>query len=280
MQKFIGHCGMSMSNNNSFYFSDYFDWIIMNDIIIKKQENPRHVYIKIDYLKKYINEIISIKNDFILISGCSDYSPQINFTKEYLIIINLPNLKKWYSENNLSIHPKMYSLTVGFATHSKEYEDNLLLIRKNINIKDKLNKIFCCWRPRNNNCCGNKYNERKDIIDFIYKYPDIFDIVDIKNNELNTIEFHEKLLTYKWCLCPLGNGVDCAPKILECFFLKTIPIMCKNINLLNLYKNFPVIWVDNFSDILYMKLQYDELINWDNIIEQFTCDFWYKKIIE
>ena len=276
MQRFIGHDGLSMMNNSSFYFANYFDWIFMQDKIIKKNNTPRHVYIKIDYLAQYINEIINIANDFILITGCGDFSPQIQFKKEYLQIINMPNLKKWYAENNLSLHPKMHSLTVGFATHSKEYEDNLLEIGKCINIRNKINKTFCCWRPRDYNCCGSEYIERGTMTNLIYKYPDIFDTYD----NLTTTEFQQKLSNYKWSLCPLGNGVDCAPKILECFFLKTIPIVRLNINVVNLYKKYPVIWVDNFEDILNMKLEYDYCIDWDNIIESFTCENWYKKIIE
>ena len=47
---------------------------------------------------------------------------------------------------------------------------------------------------------------------------------------------------------------------------------------MELYKNYPVIWVDEFTDILQMKLSYDENIDWDNIMKQFTCDYWFEKI--
>ena len=93
MQRFIGHDGWTMLDNTSFYFANYFDWIMMQDKIIKKTETPRHVYIKTDYLNKYCNELKNINNDFILITGCSDYSPQINFKDTYLKIIDLPHLK-------------------------------------------------------------------------------------------------------------------------------------------------------------------------------------------
>jgi hypothetical protein len=278
MQKYIGHCGKSMQNNISFYFANYFDWIIMNNKIIKKNENPRHIYLKLDYIQKYIKEIINIENDFILITGCSDYSPQINFINEYNEIIKLPNLKKWYAENNFSDHPKMFSLCVGFATHTVEYENNLLLLNKSVNIENKINKVFCCWRPRFTNVCGSQFIERGNLTEFIHKYPNIFDIYE----DLSEIEFQTKLSNYKWCLCPLGNGIDCAPKILECFFLKTIPIVRRNSNVYELYKDYPVIWVDNFLDILNMNLTltYNEFIDWDSIIESFTCETWFNKIID
>lgn len=278
MHKFIGHNG----STDNFYFADYFDCISIRDKLIIKKENPRTIYMKIENIKKFIDFILNIKHDFILISGCSDYSPQIYCNEEYLKIINMPNLIKWYAENNISNHEnnisnheKMFSLPVGFATHSVEYENNLLQIRQNININNKLNKIFCCWNSRYHNDCGIEFIERT-MIDFIDKYPNLFDKYD---PILSVVEFQMKLTEYKFCLCPLGNGLDVAPKILECFFLKTIPIVRKNPNVLNLYKNYPVIWVDNFTDILDMNLIYDENIDWDYIMNTFTCEYWYNKII-
>ena len=275
MQKFIGHCGNSMSENNTFYFAEYFDWVMMSDTIKKKINIPKTIYIKTDYLTRHLNEILNLKNDFILISGCSDYSPQVNFNMEYNKIINMPNLLKWYAENNISNHIKMYSLTVGFATHKSIYESTLLNIRKQNN--QKIHQIFCCWRNRYTNVCGDYFIERTHMVEFIHNYPEIF---YYKEDIPTSTEYQETLSKYKWCLCPLGNGVDCAPKIIECFFLKTIPIVKKTFNNFNLYNKYPVVWVDNFIDILNMQLYYDENINWDSIIEEFTCDYWYKKIIE
>ena len=68
MQKYIGHCGISMINNTSFYFANYFDWIIMKDVIIKKTDTPRHIYIKLDFLQTYINEISTIILYYLILS--------------------------------------------------------------------------------------------------------------------------------------------------------------------------------------------------------------------
>jgi len=277
MQRFLGHCGKSMANNTSFYFANNFDWIMLKDKIIKKKEEPNTIYIKIDYLPKYLYELMNIKNDFILITGCSDYSPQINFPREYNILIKMSNLIKWYAENNVALHPKMHSLSVGFSTHSKIYEDNLLAIANTLDVKKKINKIFCCWRTRYINCCGPQFVERGKDIEFINDHPNIF---YIQKQNLTTTHFQKTLSMYKWCLCPLGNGTDAAPKIIECFFLKTIPIVKKTANVWQLYKKYPVIWVNKFSDILNIELQYDISIDWDKIVEEFTCDFWFKKIVQ
>lgn len=272
-QRFIGHCGISMMQNQGFYFANRFDWIMMRNYIQKNTLIPRTIYIKTDYLMQYLPIIMSIQSDFILVSGCSDYSPQIHCYYAFMNIINHRHLIKWYSENNLSNHPKMYSLTVGFATHTQEYETNLLRIR--CIRTTKIDKVFCCWRERNSNCCGESFVERGEMTSFIHEHPEIFDIYEPR---LSETEYQHKISSYKWCLCPLGNGIDASPKLLECLFLKTIPIVRKNHNVMELYKNYPVIWVDEFTDILQMKLAYDENIDWDNIMNQFTCDYWVEKI--
>ena len=75
------------------------------------------------------------------------------------------------------------SLTVGLATHDTAYERKLLEIRQTIGIKK--NKIFCCFRQRTENCCGDKFVERQYLL-FInnhQKYIDYYD--NLNNNELN-----------------------------------------------------------------------------------------------
>tara|TARA_B110000858_G_scaffold197484_1_gene259292 strand:+ start:176 stop:1042 length:867 start_codon:yes stop_codon:yes gene_type:complete len=271
---FMGHDGNKIHNNTEYYFTKYFDWVFMKDKIIKRNENPKTCYIKTDYLNKYINNILSIKNKFILVSGCSDYSPSINFKKSYEKIIKMPNLIKYYAENNLSSNPKMCSLTVGLATHSISYENKLLDIRKNI--KNKKNKIFCCFRNRNRNICGKEFIERPYMSKFIENNKEYIE----HYHKLNSNEFLTLLSQCKWCICPLGNGVDHSPKLLECLILKVIPICKKNFNSYNLYRKYPIIWIDDLNITLNDKdLKYSSGINWDKIISEFCPKYIFNNII-
>ena len=68
-------------------FHKAFDWVFMNNMIIKRVE-PNTCYIKTDYLDKYIDDILGIKN-IILVSGCSDFSPNIHYKKSYEKIIRI-----------------------------------------------------------------------------------------------------------------------------------------------------------------------------------------------
>jgi hypothetical protein len=49
-------------------------------------------------------------------------------------------------------------------------------------------------------------------------------------------------------ICPQGNGVDCH-RNWEVLYLKRVPIMLKNEYLQELYKDYPVLWVDDFGKI-------------------------------
>jgi hypothetical protein len=282
-QLYLGHDGESMINNQSFYFANYFDWIGLNNKIIKKMDNPRHIYLKTEYLKKYSSDILDIKNDFILITACSDASPFLLYPEVCNKILELPNLKKWFTENNIVDNPKVYSLSVGFASlnstskHGIEnYENFITNLHNNIDIKKKCDKIFSCFRSRNSNICGNKYLERPychKLINNNIKYFDTF------QPNMNSFEFLKKISEYKWAFCPLGNGIDHSPKLIECLFLKVIPIVKYNKNSYNLYHKYPIIWIEDFDINLDDILKYDNNINWDYIPNEFTCDFWYNKII-
>ena len=53
---------------------------------------------------------------------------------------------------------------------------------------------------------------------------------------------------HKFMICPQGNGVDCH-RNWEVLYLKRVPIMKKSDYLQELYKDYPVLWVDDFADV-------------------------------
>ena len=48
-------------------------------------------------------------------------------------------------------------------------------------------------------------------------------------------------------ICPQGNGVDCH-RNWEVLYLKRVPIMKKSKYLQELYKYYPILWVNDFMD--------------------------------
>jgi hypothetical protein len=271
---FMGTKSQKLISDEEYFFTKHFDWVFMRNKIVKRKLIPQTCYIKTDYLNKYLNDILNINTNFILVSGCSDYSPIIKFKSSYEKIIKHPCLIKWYAQNNLSTHPKMCSLSVGLYNSDLNYENNILTLRSQ-SIK-KIDKIFVCYRGRGGNVCGKKYVERPICGPFLNNHKNI---IARHGNISNKNEFIKHLYNYKWCFCPLGNGVDHGPKIVECFLLKTIPICKKNHNAYSLYGKYPVIWINDFNEILTDKqLIYPDNIDWDNILEDFKHKNIFNKI--
>ena len=53
---------------------------------------------------------------------------------------------------------------------------------------------------------------------------------------------------HKFMICPQGNAVDCH-RNWEVLYLKRVPIMVRDEYLQELYKDYPVLWVDDFGKI-------------------------------
>jgi hypothetical protein len=69
-------------------------------------------------------------------------------------------------------------------------------------------------------------------------------------------------------ICPQGNGVDCH-RNWEVLYLKRVPIMKRTPYLQELYKDYPVLWVDDYAEVTKTLLTnnedlYDRARNLDN----------------
>jgi hypothetical protein len=279
---FINDNGAEMINNIPNNFSKYFDWVVMNNTFIKLKEVPNTVYAKIDFLPYFVNAVLPlINNTFRLITACSDYSPSVNFPNEYQIIINHPLLDVWYTNNKIHDHIKVRPLPAGLCNYPETYHNKLLdLYIKSYNTPKK-NKILCIWRHRDFNVCDPEYITRDKMKQFIHIYPEIFDWVE---PNLNNEEFNNLLITYKYILCPVGNGVDPSPKSFEAIATNTIPIMIASHNTRDAYKDLPCILVDNFEEVIVpgfldnkVESLKDKLYNLNTLIK-LSAVWWAHKI--
>lgn len=65
---------------------------------------------------------------------------------------------------------------------------------------------------------------------------------------VNYAEYCNRIRDHKFMICPEGNAVDCH-RNWEVLCLKRVPIMKKNQYLQECYKDFPILWVDDYADI-------------------------------
>jgi len=65
---------------------------------------------------------------------------------------------------------------------------------------------------------------------------------------VNYAEYCSRIRDNKFMICPEGNAVDCH-RNWEVLCLKRVPVMKKNRYLQECYKDYPVLWVDDYADI-------------------------------
>jgi len=282
-QIFLGQDGNKILLGVPDNFGIYFDWQIAFPNIYKKNNHPRTVYLKTDFLREFVKFILpSINNEFILITACSDLSPQISFPNEYDTLIHDQRVKHWYMNNMRYKNNKVSSLPCGIA--AGKYWDNctpeevdkvICTTIDNTDVKNKKDKVFCSFREAYFNVCGNDMFIRPKISEIINKkeYKDIFDVY---SNNMQFREFLKTLSEYKYALIPHGNGMDPNPTAWLALALKTIPVIYKTPNSIDMFKDKDcVIYFENFEDItnknLYIEKQPVDF-------EFLTMQYWANKI--
>ena len=72
-------------------------------------------------------------------------------------------------------------------------------------------------------------------------------------------EYCRQIQAHKFMICPEGNAVDCH-RNWEVLLLKRVPIMKKNPYLQECYKDYPILWVDDYADVnKTMLAEHDDL---------------------
>ena len=90
----------------------------------------------------------------------------------------------------------------------------------------------------------NSNSERRGI-------KDLFDgkeWAEVNQNRAPYSVFLHNLTNSKFMICPKGNGIDCH-RNWEVLYMRRVPIMTRHPYLEVLFKNYPVLFVDKYSDI-------------------------------
>lgn len=182
--------------------------LVDGDIIFVKTDFIVNGSFNRDFLPK-------INKKFILITGTSDYSLDVN--NHFKSILKNQNLIHWFACNPPSENfDKISFLPIGF----QEYErlgNNLNLLKNNINSdipwEEKLDKIYIPYHSPTN-------QSRQSIINEISRY----NFVEIEKTKLSFKDYLNKIKQYKFVLSLRGNGWDCHRNY-EILYSGSIPVM-------------------------------------------------------
>lgn len=213
-------------------------------------ENPRTIYCYGHRLKELVNKLDYFIHPFILISGNSDEN--ITYDDIYLNIANHKKIILWYAQNLCIDHPKLKVLPIGIANSQWPHGNLDAFTNVTINLPDKTNDIYFNFQVNTN------YSKRSECYNQLYN-----DIPFLKTIE--PIQNWKRLATYKFCICPEGNGFD-SHRLWECFYLKVVPIVIKSDFIMNLKRelNLPLVILDTWSHLMKTKLIYEDY-DFDNV---------------
>ena len=209
-------------------------------------DNIRLYYRKItcnnDADQKHIDELLGSEN---LLKLCERY-PETKFiifcSNEDTPInndIKIPkNVLAIYAANALGFGGKLHALPYGVQRmlHENDNRKDLLKIFMKVNSKPK--KLLYINHSESTNI-----SERGNIREMFADKP--FATV---SPHVDYATYYKMITDHKFMICPEGNAVDCH-RNWEVLCLKRVPIMKKNSYLQECYKDFPILWVDDYADV-------------------------------
>jgi len=238
------------------------------------------IYVKTDIIYTFSKIINHIPNNFVLVTGDSDYTiPNDIFpnVQKFIEFIENKKIKKWYVQNCIYKHDKIINLPIGLDYHTLYNNDNFWWGPKMspvdqekelITIKNTT-KPFYERIPLIYSNCHFQMNTKfgGDRIDALQNIPK--HLLYLENERINRINTWTKQIDYAFVLSPYGNGLDCH-RTWEAIILGCIPIV-KTSQIDSLYIDLPVLIVNNWSEVT------EELLN-NTIISFKDKTFNFKKM--
>ena len=110
------------------------------------------------------------------------------------------------------------------------------------------------------------------------------DWAEVNEQRVSYNTFLSNLSNSKFMICPIGNAIDCH-RNWEVLYMRRVPVMTRDPYLEELYKDYPVLFVDDYKDVtkelliknddLFQKAQTIDLSKWtlpnyyDTIVKQY-----------
>ena len=191
----------------------------------------------------------TVISEFDLIFHNSDHA----FKEEHVRLLTIPKLKKIYTQN-IMVPPsdKVVPIPIGIA--NSMWKHGNLQAWKNI-LEDsspdtKTNHIYFHFNIHTNvnlrsTCFKEMINKNIPV-----------------QNSFEYEEYLRRLQTFKYGICPEGNGID-THRFWECLYLKTIPICTRNHVTVYYSQYFPVVLLDSWDMLNIGDLQ-TSVKDWSN----------------
>jgi FkbM family methyltransferase len=211
--------------------------------LTKPFDNPQKIFCFSHRIDKLSSVIHLFQNDFILVTHNSD--GEIRKCEDVVNILNCDKLLKWFGQNICFDHEKLCFLPIGLANSQWPHGNLSAFHNTRFSSTSKTNDVYFNFNISTN----------------IIKRKPCYDILKNKLQWLATInptENHKRLSTFRFCICPDGNGMD-THRLWECLYLNVVPIVIKNefTNLL-VKQNIPLVVLDSWENFDLNSLKYSD----------------------
>ena len=149
-----------------------------------------------------------------------------------------PNVLAIYAANAIGFGGKVHPLPYGLQRRLYEGDNRQEVLKSSMEDDPKPTKLLYINHAEHTNI-----SERGNIRDMFAEksFATISPRVDYP-------EYCRMIQAHKFMICPEGNAVDCHRQW-EVLCLKRVPIMKKNSYLQECYKDYPILWVDDYADV-------------------------------
>ena len=199
-----------------------------------------------------------LEESITLITHNSDHG----INDSYIKYLDNNKINKWFCQNRLTTHPKLFSIPIGIANSQWEHGKQGLL-RSIVDQENK--KEYLVYK---NFDIGTNVDERN-----------LCNIITQKNgiplSTKTTIPAYWEMLSKSvFVISPPGGGVDCH-RIWEALYLKAIPIV-KYDECFSQFRHLPILFIDRWEDVTvpYLREIVNKFKDVDWNIEELKLNYW------
>lgn len=230
------------------------------------------IFIKTDYLNRFINEIFpAMKQPIIIITHNSDCMVPGSIDKTiFNNFLDNKNIIAMFSQNVEKFqHEKLFSIPIGIANQEWPHGNISIFTRTMKHIpQERPYLLYMNFSP-------STYPQERPYIFHLFKDKTFCTVASPKNLEVYLTE----MALHKFTISPRGNGIDCH-RTWEALLTGSIPIVRKS-DLDVLYKDLPVLIIDDWEEITeeFLTLKYSEINQKQYKFHKKFAGYWLKKIL-
>ena len=230
--------------------------------VFEVKKSRDYMTLFIDNIRLYKRDIVEVKesdkhivdammetNDLLKLCGQFPEMKFIIFTNledtpldEHIFDCIPENVLRVCAANSVVWGEKVIPAPYGVQRRMSLNDNRIEVLQKFMNIEEKNDPRS--FRLLYVGINENSHEERKGLTQNFIEEP--WSTVEAERVDFET--YLDRMWRCKFVLCPRGNAIDCH-RNWEAVYMRRVPVMKRNAYLEELYALYPVLWVDDYSEV-------------------------------